>query len=1197
MKKRKKFGKQGNMEKSDKLHTVPKEARQRSHKSSPMSDAIKHQILYTLKNTPHACTLSDILHSVTAGTDQAILINCINELEQSGKIARIMKMPPMWGIPEATKETIKEEDDEGEGCGMPELQAAIQDYESDQGKDAARESGRGGSVREGGTALCLGEIDETTKEAKKEVGEENCRMPELQALVPGYESEEDENEAQEGASGENFTVEENLCANEDPRGGEGVYEDVTRGNINNEDRPLMANEDSCDGFTVREKTSNNVLLPNTCGKEDNTSAFLLPGRNGMSPKQSCFLRYQSLSSTNQEQPEKSSMSDVRITNAFCSVRTDVPPSITRTIDQPISQRPPVPRSLPAKPPSRGPPPPPSAQLYSTLMSQCTRKPAPVVRPTFPSSFPETRQHPSAAAPRPLMSSILPRPSFPCIPGQGSTGDLKRSAFSIPSPLQQTSGSFPGHTARPQGQNSKEMLPFQRNHPQANCNQPNLRGSHSHTSLESHHFHKAPTSFGQPQSINSQGSPRVPPPPSANLYENLVKRGPQAVPTSSKNPSLASSRQSAQLNDLESNIIEFMKKQKKSLETLQLARQFGFHTKKEINRTLYHLQTLGLIYKMHDHPPTWKLRQEVSSMTFHGSGGAGLSEAPLDRKRAYPDADDANQGPVPIKRLSPAKFAEPGSFDSSPNHSSCGMSTYMTTPQKLTPSGSSSGPMSLKSNLTGSQDSGSDLPDVLSSVAYAAMNKNPVSALNEYVQKNRMDLSFETLGTRPTFAVAAKINGKLFPAANARNMKEARREASDIALRSLLGQSANAGANGGAALHMTNLSAGALSKVRTHFDHIAALSHHAFLQIAASIADKFAGRKVVACIIMKQGAEDPGQVVAVGTGNRCVTGERLSMEGHTVNDSHAEIVARRSLMRFLYQQLSNYHGGDECIFSSKQGSMKLVLREGVSFHLYISTAPCGDGALFTPRKEPNTDLSEQSKEHNPTFTSKQQGILRTKIEDGEGTIPIDPSDGIQTWDGLVRGNRLRTMSCSDKICRWNVLGLQGALLSHFIEPVYLASLTLGYLYDHGHLSRAVCCRLDRNSDLNAQLPAPYHVNHPWLGRVTAYDPPRETEKTNNLSVNWSIGDTCAEVTDGRTGACMTRTHNSPTPSRVCKAALYTSFKETAAKVGRQELINAETYSEAKKMATDFQEAKWKLFEHLRSLKYGSWVSKPLEQEMF
>ena len=70
------------------------------------------------------------------------------------------------------------------------------------------------------------------------------------------------------------------------------------------------------------------------------------------------------------------------------------------------------------------------------------------------------------------------------------------------------------------------------------------------------------------------------------------------------------------------------------------------------------------------------------------------------------------------------------------------------------------------------------------------------------------------------------------------------------------------------------------------------------------------------------------------------------------------------------------------------------------------------------------------------------IRNTKFSAGEGTIPIESEFVAQTFDGIQRGERLRTMSCTDKICRWNVVGMQGALLSHFIEPIYLDSLTLG-----------------------------------------------------------------------------------------------------------------------------------------------------------
>ncbi|XP_032871767.1 ubiquitin-conjugating enzyme E2 Q1 [Amblyraja radiata] len=186
------------------------------------------------------------------------------------------------------------------------------------------------------------------------------------------------------------------------------------------------------------------------------------------------------------------------------------------------------------------------------------------------------------------------------------------------------------------------------------------------------------------------------------------------------------------------------------------------------------------------------------------------------------------------------------------------------------------------------------------------------------------------------------------------------------------------------------------------------------------------------------------------------------------------------MRFLYSELLKYSPDEpaDSLFMPAQDN-RLQIKPGITFHLYISTAPCGDGALFDKScSEPPTMEGDES--HHPLFENPKQGKLRTKVENGEGTIPVESSDIVPTWDGIQHGERLRTMSCSDKILRWNVLGLQGALLSHFIHPVYLSSITLGYLYSHGHLARAVCCRMSRDGDeLRAALPYPYILNHPLL----------------------------------------------------------------------------------------------------------------------
>lgn len=76
-------------------------------------------------------------------------------------------------------------------------------------------------------------------------------------------------------------------------------------------------------------------------------------------------------------------------------------------------------------------------------------------------------------------------------------------------------------------------------------------------------------------------------------------------------------------------------------------------------------------------------------------------------------------------------------------------------------------------------------------------------------------------------------------------------------------------------------------------------------------------------------------------------------------------------------------------------------------------------------------------------SARVGVLRTKP--GRNDCPFSSS-----------------MSCSDKIASWNVLGIQGGALAYFIPPIYLSVILVGDAYDSDSLNRAL---IDRTSQIN------------------------------------------------------------------------------------------------------------------------------------
>ncbi|KFO18513.1 Double-stranded RNA-specific editase B2 [Fukomys damarensis] len=345
-----------------------------------------------------------------------------------------------------------------------------------------------------------------------------------------------------------------------------------------------------------------------------------------------------------------------------------------------------------------------------------------------------------------------------------------------------------------------------------------------------------------------------------------------------------------------------------------------------------------------------------------------------------------------------------------------------------------------------------------------------------------------------------------------------------------------------------------SKLKEFADSVSQLVTQKFRELTIGLTSMHARHKALAGIVMTKGLDTrQAQVIVLSSGTKCISGEHISDQGLAVNDCHAEIVARRAFLHFLYAQLELHlskrqEDSERSIFVRlKEGGYRL--RENVLFHLYVSTSPCGDARLNSPY-EITTDLN--SSKH---LVRKFRGHLRTKIESGEGTVPVRGPSAVQTWDGILLGEQLVTMSCTDKIARWNVLGLQGALLCHFIEPVYLHSIVVGSLHHTGHLSRVMSHRME---DIG-QLPASYRHNRPLLSGSGSSSSPRQQgglaspEPSRIADLSQRLRDLSLEILrfspPGR-GECPRPTHTAALGYATCTAPF------AASHVGRAEAVQVD-----------------------------------------
>ncbi|KAK0178680.1 hypothetical protein PV327_007549 [Microctonus hyperodae] len=203
------------------------------------------------------------------------------------------------------------------------------------------------------------------------------------------------------------------------------------------------------------------------------------------------------------------------------------------------------------------------------------------------------------------------------------------------------------------------------------------------------------------------------------------------------------------------------------------------------------------------------------------------------------------------------------------------------------------------------------------------------------------------------------------------------------------------------------------------------------------------------------------VVSLATGTKCLginelTNTNLYNIGERLNDSHAEILTRRALLRYFYDQIDQLFSSTTSNVFVLNNNRQIELKKNISFYFYCSQTPCGDCSIIPKIQNQLTNDLEIPPLKIPKLNNDKTTLCliindlhRTGAKCVETEIKQDNHlpgvnyhvvGPLRTKPG--RGDATLSLSCSDKIAKWNILGIQGALLSLIIPKIKLEIIVIG-----------------------------------------------------------------------------------------------------------------------------------------------------------